>query len=557
MIGSIRKHSAWLWWLIAGLTIISFVVFMGSGPGKNGGGFSRSSSGPNTIYGKEVTPAELISSEHEFKLYYWLHNGEWPEKSAGFTSKDLDRETYIRLLLIRKAATLGIHVSDDLVKTSAVELLRSLGRNGQPLPMEQFVGRVLAPENLTAGDLQNFLRDDLTIQQLIQTLGLSGALVTPQEVSQLYDREYQEVSAQAVFFSASNYLSQVAVTPAAVADFYQKNMAAYREPDRVQVNYVAFEASNFLAQAKAEWAKTNFDETVNAAYNQFGATQFADAKTPDEAKAKIREIFIHDHALKDASQQAKEFATTLFAMDPAKPENLAALAQQKKLAVRTTAPFNAAYGPEEINVPPAFTKAAFKLNADEPLAGPISGSDTIYVIALANRLPSAIPALDPIRARVTQDFQNREAAALAQRAGTNFYITATMQMALGKTFAQTAVTAGQAPQILTPFSLSSQDVPEAGDRAEIGQLKRAAFTTAPGHLASFVGTTDGGFVLFVQSLLPVDQQKKTAELPQFTAQVRRGRENEAFNRWLQAEANRELRNTPVYAELMGGKKSQP
>jgi len=425
------------------------------------------------------------------------------------------------------------------------------------VPMELFVARVLAPENLTAGDLQNFLRDDLAIQQLIQTLGLSGALITPQETSQLYDREYQEISAQAVFFSASNYLSQVAVTPAVVADFYQKNMAAYREPDRVQVTYVAFEATNFLAQAKAEWAKTNFAETVDAAYRQYGATEFADAKTPEEAKAKIRDVLIRNRALTDASQQAKEFATTLFAIDPAKPENLATLAKQKKLAVRTTAPFSAAYGPENINVPPVFTKAAFKLNADEPLAGPITGTDATYVIALANRLPSAIPALDLIRARVTQDFQNREAAALAQRAGTNFYVTATVQMSLGKTFAQTAVTASQAPQILTPFSLSSQDVPEAGDRAEIGQLKRAAFTTAPGHIANFVATTDGGFVLFAQSLLPVDQQKKTAELPQFTAQVRRGRENEAFNRWLQAEANRELRNTPVYAELMGGQKRQP
>jgi len=38
----------------------------------------------------------------------------------------------------------------------------------------------------------------------------------------------------------------------------------------------------------------------------------------------------------------------------------------------------------------------------------------------------------------------------------------------------------------------------------------------------------------------VDEAKKTAELPQFLSQVRRGRENEAFNFWLQTEANREL-----------------
>jgi hypothetical protein len=96
-------------------------------------------------------------------------------------------------------------------------------------------------------------------------------------------------------------------------------------------------------------------------------------------------------------------------------------------------------------------------------------------------------------------------------------------------------------------------VPEAGDRAELRLLKQAAFTTQPGHLSNFFPTADGGFVLFVQSLLPVDETKKNAELPQFSSQVRRGRENEAFNLWLQTEANHELLNTPLRNEMAGGK----
>jgi len=39
-----------------------------------------------------------------------------------------------------------------------------------------------------------------------------------------------------------------------------------------------------------------------------------------------------------------------------------------------------------------------------------------------------------------------------------------------------------------------------------------------------------------------------ADLRQFTAGLRRQRESEVFNQWLQAEANRQLRDTPVFRQ---------
>ena len=551
MIGSIRKHSAWLWWIIAGLTIFSFVFFMGQG-GMRGGGGGRGS-GYGTIYGKPVTAEAFTAAQREFYIYYWLHTGEFPDKSPNFNRTDAERETYVRLMLTEKAKSLGIHVNEQALADGAQDLLRSIGRNGQAVPMSQFLERVLQPEGLTAVDFEGFVRDDLTIQQLIQVLGLPGVFVPPQEAGKLYDREHQEVSAQAVFFSASNYLAQVTVTPAAVAQFYTNTMAVYREPDRVQVNYIAYDLTNYFAAAAAKLGTTNINNQAEAYYAQHGLESVPDAKTPEEAKAKIRELIVRQSAAVAATEQAKQFVTELFAMDPVNPENLVTLARQKGLALRTTAPFDAADGPIEFSASAEFSKTAFKLNADSPFSKPIPGLDAVYVIGLARQLPSAIQPLDQIHARVVQDFQNREAAVKAQIAGTNFYYTAAVQIATGKTFAQAAIAASQSPLVLTPFSLSSTEVPEAGDRAELRLLKQAAFTTQPGHLSNFFPTADGGFVLFVQSLLPVDEAKKNSELPQFISQVRRGRENEAFNLWLQTEANHELLNTPLRNEMAGGK----
>jgi hypothetical protein len=556
MIGTIRKHSGWLWLIIVTLTIISFLYWGASPAARYDHGHSG---GYGTIYGHAVTREMYVQAQQQFRLYYWMRSGSFPEKSETFKRDDMERETYVRLMLTQKAKDLGVSVSEDAVVAAANEFLLSLGRNGQPVPLEEVNKRILEPEGLTLTDLQNFLRSDLVIQQLVQTLGLSGSFVTPQEAGLLYDREHQEVAAQAVFFSVSNYLAQVAITPAAVADFYQKNQAGYREPDRVQVNYVAFEVTNYFSAAEQKIGRTNLDAQVETVFRQHGLEAVPGAKTTEEAKLKIRQALLQQEAAVETRQQANEFASELFAQEPVKADNLTTFAKTKKVTLHSTKPFDANSGPEEITAS-AFTKEAFKLNAEMPFAGPVAvpsanAPETYYVIGLAAQLPSAIPPLEQIRARVTLDFEFYEAALLVQRAGTNFFATATGQMAAGKTFAQAAAAAGLAPTVLSPFSLSSSDVPEAGERAEIGQLKRAAFTTAPGHVANFLQTQDGGFVLFVQSLQPVDQAKKTADQAQFLNQVRRGRQNEAFNLWLESEANRELRSTPVFAELMGDKTS--
>jgi hypothetical protein len=356
------------------------------------------------------------------------------------------------------------------------------------------------------------------------------------------------VSAQIVFFAASNYMAQVAITPAVLAEFYTNYTNTYRLPDRVQVNYVEFNLTNFLAQSKAEWAKTNLDEVVDTAFQQYGMDAFPDAKTPDAARAEIRNQLIRQRALADAQQQANDFANAVVNQTPQRPENLAAVAKQMGLTARLTAPFGSLYGPEDFSAPAAFTKAAFALTPDDPFAGPIVGSYACYEITLGKQLPSEIPTLDQIRDRVTQDYKTFQATLLAQRAGTNFAPALAGQLAAGHNFASACVTAGLHPESLPPFSLSTQELPELAGRASLGQIQQAAFGTTVGHAGNFVETEDGGFIVYVQSLLPLDQSAMKADLPQFTAALRRERENEAFNQWLQIEANRQLRTTPVANE---------
>lgn len=549
MIGTIRKHSAVLWWTIIPITILSFVWFMSSAPSRNSSGGLIG--GLGSLYGHEVTPEALETAKKNFMLFYWFnYNGQWPSQREGVTEAAINRESYVRLLLAEKAKTLGIHVTDEAVAADAAQKMMQLGNRKQPVPMEQFVQQVLQPQGLTVKDLENYLRSEITLQQTIMALGLSGALIAPQEAAQLYDRENQEISAQAVFFSYSNYLAQVTPTPAAVEDFYTKNMAAYREPDHVQVKYVSFDMSNYLAAAEQKIGKTNLENQVENVIRTQGMEAVRGAKSVEEARTKLREYFLRQEQVALLKPVANEFATAVYA-----EKNLETVAKSKGLTVHTTAPFaNNTVAAEAMHLPESFVSAAFKMVAEQQsLSSLVSGPDSLYLLALDKQIPSTVPPLEQIRTRATDDYRAMTAQSLARNAGMIFYSNVTAQITSGKTFGQASVAAGQAPVLLKPFSLNTPQIPEAGDRAEIRDVKQAAFTTPLGKASSFIPTSEGGFVLSPQSMEPVDAAKKAAAMPQFMTQVRRGRQDQAFNEWLRSEMSRELRDTPVYAEMTGAR----
>lgn len=546
MIGTLRKHSKWLWIIIIAVTIISFVVFF-SPNSKMSDGYETGNYG--SINGHRVTRDEYASAQGEIYLRYFFTTGDWPDGKARLSDAELQRETYFRLFLIRKLEDAGIHASSDAVAKVAGDILRSFNR-GNPVPLDGFVKQVLNQRGMTAEDFARFIRHDLGIQQLASIMGLGGKLVTPQEASALYEREHGEISAQAVFFSASNHLSEIAVTPEAVAQFYTNQMSAYRLPDRVQVAYVLIPASNFIADAEQELTQTsNLTELIEATYKQMGGTNFyRDAKSPEEAKQTIRDQEVKRLALVSARKKAGEFANELFTVEPVSAGNLGKLASQKDLSAQLSEPFDRQFPPDNLKVRSDFVKQAFALTTEEPFAGPVVGEDGVYVIALQKKLPSEIPSLDQILQRVTGDYKFTRARAAARQSGASFAAMLAAGIPNGKSFSNISAEAKVHPVLLPPFSMSTRTLPQVEQHAVLSQFKQAAFSVTFGKASEFVSTDEGGFIVFVQSKLPIDQVKMQADLPQFINSVRRTRESEAFNNWFRKEAERGLRDTRAFQQ---------
>jgi len=421
--------------------------------------------------------------------------------------------------------------------------LYSLSQGRQPATLDD-LRQLLQTQHYTLADLQRTLQEKLETDQLEQIKGMAGALITPQEVSDMYDHDHQQYVAEAVFFPVTNYLARVQAPAAVVAQFYTNYMALYREPVRVQVNYVFFGISNYLAQAKLEWSRTNFEDIVTGYYNAH-LEDFINEKTPEAAKVKIREELVRERAAMDAHGDANVFASKVFGQVQA--GDLSVEAKKAGYVVRTSRPFSAEEQPADLEVNPGFVKEAFKLNAETPAAGPLATTEGFYVISLAQQFPSRIPEFTEIRGRVEQDYRGQQALRMAQDIGTNFAAKVAAKVASGGTFAQAAAAFGAPVVALPVFSLSTQpeDAPELGDQMQLESLKQTAFATLPGKVSGFVGTGTGGFVLHVKSIQPAEADKKAKNLPDFTAELRRMRINSAFNLWLESECNREFRGIPL------------
>ncbi len=550
MIGTIRKHSKWVWLVIIAVTVVTF-VFWGS---QNTGSSGRGPVNFGSIEGEPITQEDYVNARREAYLRWFFNNGEWPGrdlKSQGFNEQ---RETYYRLLLLKKLRDLNIHVSEEAAARAADQILRSLNR-GKPVPLEAFEKQILATSPvsppLTADDFRRFIQHDLGIQELIAMAGLGGKLATPQDLRALYAREHEELQAEAVFFLASNYLGSVTATPESIAQYYTNHLAAYRVPERMQVSYVAFEVSNNLAKAEEELGQTNLDNLVEANYNQLGTNLFPDAKTPEAAKARIREELIKRRALADVRVQANDFATKLQLMQPMRAENLETLARSNGLTVKVSAPFDEQKGPKDLEVGPDFAAKAFRLKADDPLGDvePLVGLNAVYVIAFNKLLPAEIPPLEKVRDQITEDYKYSEAVQLARRTGQEFFNTLTNSLARGKDFDQACAEAKVHPLTLPPFSLSTQRLPEVETNVSLGEFKNAAFSVAYGRPNQFVSTPDGGFVVVVHARLPLNETKLQADFPAFASYVRQTRQNEAFNRWFVEQINRDPDLVRILREL--------
>ena len=551
MFAHIRRHQKWLWLFISAAVIISFVWYFNPNQQMGAGDVLADDGVVGTMYGDPISRSDYSAAYREAMIQYLFSYGEWPSQSqmARQLGLSIEREARNRLLLLRKLEDYKIEVSDK----ATADWIRSAFEDRETGTFRKEVYdnllTQLPAQGLRQSDFENYARHQVGIQHLAALAGAPGKMITPQEAAYQYRQEKQKRDAKVVLLNTSNYLAAVEMTPEALGQFYTNRSSAYREPEKVVLSYVEFPITNYLAAADQKMAaETNLNQRIEMLYAQRGANFYTDENnqvmTPEAAKEQIRNEVRRELAQLEARRAAGnlglklEEAVTQNPPQPGNPnpaENLEKVAAAAGLEVKTTRPFSQFEGPG-FKVPAQFGRLAFALSPEEPVVlEPIVGEDAAYLISFKERIPSRVQPLDEIRARVTTDFTRSESYRLARAAGTNLVSHIRQAMENGVTFESAASEAGFQPTDLEPFAQDARLIPGLPPQADAATVARTAFETAPGTVSDFVTTRDGGIIVYVEDIIPVNEEELQRELPAYLAQLRRTSATQAFDDWFRTE----------------------
>lgn len=542
MIGTLRRHSQWLWGIIITVVIVTFVIFFSPNVGNNQ---SRGEADYGTIYGQPIKRDELAQAYTDARLGYFLSTGQWPDRDerARMFGFNLDAEARQRLLINHQVRQHGIDAGETAVKEEIKNIFTDPQTGG--FSLQRYDGMLkqhFASAGVSEAAFERFLKHELGRQQLARMFGLSGKLITAKAADAFFRRENEQALTEFVFLASSNNLAKVKLDDATLRAWHTNNLGTYRISERVAVHYVYFPYTNHNAEADKELAaNTNLVAFMEAYYktNVFRYRDTNGTALPfSQAQAQIRTEFRDEAAARIGYQKAAEFANELF-KQANKADSLLALAAKKGLAVKVTEPFTEFEGPKLTNAPANFGRTAFQLSADEALGQMLPGGDGVYFIAFKNRLKPEDPPFAKVRDKVAEDYKRSQAIELTLTEGTKLVAAANAALAKGKSFKDAAKELGHVALEVPPFSRNAREIEIAASRGlGVEEFRDQSFALAAGKVSSFRQVSGGGFVVYVKGFQPVAEEQVKAKLSEFTESLRDNRANYAFREWLGREVER-------------------
>jgi peptidyl-prolyl cis-trans isomerase D len=239
----------------------------------------------------EVGGSTVTADQAKASITRLVAGGQLPRDSV-----DVYMPQLIDQMIQDRAATyafakMGLTVNDDEVLAGLMQVYPQFFKDGKLVSSDQLEQTMLSQQGLTLAQGIEEMRRQLLLRKL-QNVAFTSVVVTKTEVDQAIIHKHQTAKIEYIAFPAAKFRDEVKATPEILKQIYQKNPAAYNQPEKRSFDVLIAD------QAKMAQSMTVTDAQLRAAY----ASSMDSFRTPE--RVKVRHILLMTQGKSDADKKA-------------------------------------------------------------------------------------------------------------------------------------------------------------------------------------------------------------------------------------------------------------
>jgi len=435
-----------------------------------------------SVNGEAIPPKEVRRSAQQLERFYRQLYGEnlTPELMKALDFKNRALEQMINTALLKQEAQrLGFSVTDEEVR-AAIEGIQGLNVDGRFQREAYF--RYLRLQGVTPTDFESEQRDRLLMQK-VQELVTSSIRADDVGAREVYAFENEKVNLAFVRVKGSDLVKEITPSDADVSKYYEEHREAFREPDRVAIDTVSYDAKDFEKDA------TVSDADIELEYNTYKTERYGE---PEEVHA--RHILFSVPPDADEAKRAEIRARAAVVLERLKKgEDFAAVAKEVSEDEANKDKGGDLGFIRRGNTEEPFENAAFGLQAGE-LSGVVETRHGLHIIKVDERQAAREKPLAEVRDEIVKSLRADRARVAARDAA----FADSEKAGGGTSLAELAKARGL--QVASPPPFAQNE--EISGLSRASELVKSAFTTAPGQVGPVVQVGDSLILFRVREKIP-------------------------------------------------------
>ncbi len=538
-------RNKFVWWIIAGIVIITFVGWFSPRGGCENEAPPAGSAG--SLDGKPVTDNELRQARLNTYLGLCLSVGRVITITPRI-DRELRDQAWQRIAALRAAADLKITATPE-------EILVMLQRDPQfqesgafsRQRYQAFCQNVLGTLNATVTQFERHLAENIILQKLHMVTS-SAVWISPDELQILAARYADSFRIDYVTLATNSIpAGTIKPTDADLRAFFAQNTNLFIVPPKVSVRYIALPVGHYLAKAVEKVDTNAIEEYYMAHSDEYMSLDTNGVRTAlpiEQVTQVISNRILHEAAVQLARDAANDLSDNLVPDREGKALTFDAMAAKANQAIHSSPLFAREAPVPGIDAGLAFNTAAFRLRpaADECFSDAIAGSNHVYLMTLATNTEAFLPDFDAIKEEVRPHAVAKATLDAVEKKAGELHDFFQSGLSNRKTF--TALAKEKAMNVNTTELFTASTAPDALSSPEI---LRDITTRPAGELSDVLPGANSLVIAYVVERKPAGEEELATIRQQVAINVMRRRGRTLFGEWQRSlvAGGRKLDHQPI------------